>query len=62
MLLPGITGSVLKKDGKTVWGYAAGTIAGALISGGDNIKKALALPHDEPNADELGNPRAVIAP
>jgi len=55
VLLPGITGSVLKKDGRVVWGYSASTIAKSLLTGGDNIRKGLALPHDDPNVDDLGD-------
>jgi pimeloyl-ACP methyl ester carboxylesterase len=54
VLLPGITGSVLEDgDGKVVWGYSAGTIAKALFTGGANIRKALALPHEDLDRDEL---------
>jgi hypothetical protein len=55
VLLPGITGSVLKKHGKVVWGYSAKTIAGALFTGGSNLREALALPHDDPDVDDLGD-------
>ncbi|KVH72214.1 hypothetical protein WJ41_13865 [Burkholderia ubonensis] len=55
VLLPGIIGSVLKKHGKVVWGYSAATIAGALSSGGDSLREALALPHDDPDVDDLGD-------
>ena len=55
VLLPGITGSVLKKNGKIVWGYSAGTIARALLTLGGSMEKALALPHDDPAVDDLGD-------
>jgi pimeloyl-ACP methyl ester carboxylesterase len=55
VLLPGITGSVLKKDGKTVWGYSARSIGKALFSGGRAWVKALALPDDDPDVDDLGD-------
>ena len=55
VLLPGITGSVLKKDGKVVWGYSAGTIAKALFTQGNSMRRALALPHDDPAVDDLGD-------
>lgn len=55
VLLPGITGSVLKKDGRTIWGYSAGTIARALFSLGGTIERGLALPNDDPAADDLGD-------
>ncbi|TXH44929.1 MAG: hypothetical protein E6Q92_03855 [Burkholderiaceae bacterium] len=55
VLLPGITGSVLRKHGKVVWGYSAATIAGALFTGGAKVREALALPHDDPDVDDLGD-------
>ncbi|MDM0022160.1 lipase/acyltransferase domain-containing protein [Variovorax saccharolyticus] len=56
VLLPGITGSVLQNgDGKVVWGYSAGTIAKALFSGAATIRRELALPHDDPEVDDLGD-------
>jgi hypothetical protein len=55
VLLPGITGSVLKKDEKVVWGYNAASIAKALFTLGGSMRKALALPHDDPAADDLGD-------
>jgi Lecithin:cholesterol acyltransferase len=55
VLLPGITGSVLKKNGKTVWGYSASTIGRALFSLGGSMQIDLALPQDDPNLDDLGD-------
>jgi pimeloyl-ACP methyl ester carboxylesterase len=55
VLLPGITGSVLKKDGKVVWGFSAGSIGKALFTRGGSMRKALALPHDDPDTDDLGD-------
>jgi hypothetical protein len=55
VLLPGITGSVLKKDGKVIWGYSARSIGKALFSLGGSIRAALALPHDDPAVDDLGD-------
>jgi hypothetical protein len=55
VLLPGITGSVLKKKGKVVWGFTAKTIGKALFTLGGNIEKDLALLHDDPEMDELGD-------
>jgi hypothetical protein len=55
VLLPGITGSVLKKDGKVVWGFDAGSIAKALFTLGGSMRQALALPHDDPEVDNLGD-------
>ncbi len=53
VLLPGITGSVLKKNGDVVWGYSANSIGKALFSKGDALRAALALPHDDPIRDDL---------
>jgi Lecithin:cholesterol acyltransferase len=55
VLLPGITGSVLKKDGKIVWGYSAKSIGKALFSGGGAWTRDLALPDDDPEMDDLGD-------
>ncbi|MFL5980305.1 MAG: esterase/lipase family protein [Gaiellaceae bacterium] len=54
VMLPGITGSVLQKDGKDVWAPTAGAAVGALFSLGKNIK-SLALKDDPPDADDLGD-------
>jgi pimeloyl-ACP methyl ester carboxylesterase len=53
VLLPGITGSVLKKDGNVVWGFSAISIGKALFTLGGSMRKALALPHDDPTMDDL---------
>lgn len=53
VLLPGITGSVLRKHGTVVWGYSAGSIGKALWSLGGTMERALALPHDDPEVDDL---------
>lgn len=55
VLLPGILGSVLKKDGKTIWGYSASSLAGTLLSGGAKMHEALALPEDPVEVDDLGD-------
>lgn len=55
ILIPGILGSVLKKDGKTAWGYSAATIGSALLTQGGSLRKALELPHDDPTLDDLGD-------
>ena len=39
VLLPGITGSVLRKDGRDVWAMTAGAVADALFSLGNNISE-----------------------
>jgi Lecithin:cholesterol acyltransferase len=54
VLLPGILGSVLTKDGKDVWAPSAGAVLGGIMSLGDNVK-ALALDGDDPTVDDLGD-------
>ena len=36
VVLPGISGSVLTKDGKEVWGTSSGAIRHAVSSGGED--------------------------
>lgn len=55
VLLPGITGSVLTQNGKVVWGYSASTVGKALLTQGASLQEALALPHDDPDVDDLGD-------
>lgn len=59
VLLPGITGSVLAKDGKDIWAMTPGAVARALFSLGRNINH-LALSEDPPEVDDLGD--GVTAP
>jgi hypothetical protein len=54
VLLPGITGSVLKKNGNDVWAPSLGGLRGLLTHGLDNIR-GLALQGDDPNLDDLGD-------
>ena len=54
VLLPGILGSVLAKDGRDVWAPSAGAVLGGLTSLGGNIKD-LALAGDDPAVDDLGD-------
>ena len=54
VVLPGITGSVLQKDGKDVWNVTAGSVLRALLSLGQNVKD-LALTEDPPDVDDLGD-------
>jgi len=54
VMLPGITGSVLQRDGKDVWAPTAGAGIGALLSLGKNVK-GLALTDDPPDVDDLGD-------
>lgn len=55
VLLPGITGIVLTKDGKVVWGFSASTIARALFTLGRSMEQALAMRADDPSLDDLGD-------
>ena len=54
VLLPGITGSVLQKDGNDVWAFSGGAAIRALLSLGDSIKD-LELQGDDPELDDLGD-------
>lgn len=57
-MLPGITGSVLCKDGKKIWAASTGAILTGLLSGGASIR-ALELEDDPPDVDDLGDGVAV---
>ena len=54
VLLPGITGSVLRKDGREVWGTSGGALLRTLLSGGGSIRD-LALVDDNPDVDDPGD-------
>jgi pimeloyl-ACP methyl ester carboxylesterase len=54
VLLPGITGSALQKDGKDVWAFSGGAAIQALLSLGESIKD-LELHGDDPEVDDLGD-------
>lgn len=55
VLLPGITGSRLSKNGKVVWGFSGGLLARGLLSRGRHFRKALFLHEDPTGEDELGD-------
>jgi pimeloyl-ACP methyl ester carboxylesterase len=59
VLIPGITGSVLQKDGKDMWAFSGGAAIRALLSLGNSVKD-LELQGDDPDADDLGD--GVTAP
>jgi pimeloyl-ACP methyl ester carboxylesterase len=59
VLLPGITGSVLARDGKDIWAVTGGSAWRALTSLGRSITD-LALTEDPPDVDDLGD--GVTAP
>ena len=54
VMLPGITGSALAKDGREVWAPTAGAVLHGLLSLGEDVK-SLALKEDPPDADDLGD-------
>ena len=54
VLIPGIGGSALSKDGDEVWSFTAGAALRGVLSRGGTIKK-LALDGDDPDADDLGD-------
>jgi pimeloyl-ACP methyl ester carboxylesterase len=58
IVLPGITGSTLEKDGKPVWAPSAGAIINAIRTLGRNLK-ALELPSDIGDEDPGDGVRAV---
>ena len=54
VILPGITGTVLKKDGKDLWGASARAIFDIIKSGGNNLQ-ALKLEGQDSGGDEFGD-------
>jgi hypothetical protein len=54
VLLPGITGSVLERDGREIWGTSAGAVLRGLLSGGQ-IVRDLTLANDDPDSDNIGD-------
>ena len=59
VLIPGILGSVLQRDGKDVWALSAGSLFRGLLSLGKSVR-SLALDGDDPFAEDLGD--GVTAP
>lgn len=57
--IPGITGSVLRKDGRDVWNISGGALLSALTTLGASITD-LKLESDPPDADDLGD--GITAP
>jgi len=55
VLLPGILGSVLERDGKEIWSVSAGAAWKALISLGQSIKQLEIAGDDDPSLDDLGD-------
>lgn len=54
VLLPGIGGSVLARDGKDVWAPSPGAAMRGVLSLGGSIKR-LRLDSDDPDVDDLGD-------
>jgi hypothetical protein len=54
ILLPGLTGSVLRKDGKDLWGPSLGTLLKAAFSRGGRLGP-LVLEEDPVDRDDLGD-------
>jgi hypothetical protein len=52
VLLPGITGSVLRREGKDVWAASPKAVLGGLLSRGGSIRH-LKLEDDPPDVDDL---------
>ena len=59
VLIPGIGGSVLQRDGKDVWAFGAGAALRGVLTLGRSIKR-LQLDGDDPEADDLGD--GITAP
>jgi pimeloyl-ACP methyl ester carboxylesterase len=57
--LPGITGSVLQKDGRDLWNISGGAVISALTTLGHSISD-LKLKEDPPDVDDLGD--GITAP
>jgi pimeloyl-ACP methyl ester carboxylesterase len=57
--IPGITGSVLRKDGRDVWNISGGAVLSALTTLGRSIRD-LKLERDPPDVDDLGD--GITAP
>jgi hypothetical protein len=54
VLIPGITGSVLERNGREVWGTSIESVLRGLFSGGQSIQE-LRLENDDPDADDTGD-------
>ena len=54
VLLPGITGSVLQRNGNDAWALSGGAILRGVLTGGGSLRE-LALEDDPPDKDDLGD-------
>lgn len=59
ILLPGIMGSVLQKDGRDVWALSGSAIARGILSLGGSIS-SLTVGNDSPTAESLGDGISAI--
>ncbi len=55
IVLPGISGSVLSKNGEEVWGTSTGAIWRAVTSGGQSVRDLAIQGVDDPSLDDLGD-------
>jgi pimeloyl-ACP methyl ester carboxylesterase len=55
VLIPGIGGSVLSKDGRDVWSFAPGVAIRGVLSLGRSIRKLQLDQGDDPGLDDLGD-------
>ena len=55
IVLPGISGSVLSKNGKAVWGTSTAAIWQAVTTGGDSIRSLAIKGVDDASLDDLGD-------
>lgn len=53
VLLPGITGTQLRKDGNVIWGFSGGSLVKSLLTRGGHLRKALTLKEDPHDVDDL---------
>ena len=60
VLLPGIMGSVLQKDGKDLWSLSGQALAPFLLTQGDNLRKLVVAQDDwqQPSLDDGVRARA----
>src|SRR5437763_5264538 len=54
VVLPGILGSVLQKNGKDIWALSAGALARGVFTGLGSVKD-LTLTQDSPDVEDLGD-------
>ena len=53
VVLPGIMGSVLTKNGDVIWGYSGKLLGTALLTRGGALRKELSLQNDSPDHETL---------